>query len=187
MQRTTVLQRIGWIRGLGIAGAVVLSVLLANAAVAQNAIVVTVGAGSLHVSAPAVAGFAPVEITGELQTTTAMLAGFTVDDFRGTGAGWHLTVQARPFTSAYHDLAPGSLEMARPEVAGSLPGSTAPRILPGPFEIDRATPAVIARADPDEGIGATTFGDTTLTLTLPPDALVDTYRGTVTIDVVAGP
>src|SRR5215210_9222951 len=85
----------------GVAG-VVLGGAIVPAALAADATDVTVGAGNLEITAaPTVADFPNVTLNGSAQTVNATLDAFQINDSRGSGAGWNVTVQATRFTE--HD------------------------------------------------------------------------------------
>ncbi|QQE79524.1 WxL domain-containing protein [Alicyclobacillus sp. SO9] len=73
-------------------------------------------AGSLSVSAPNSITFPATTLTGAPQTLTTNVPGLQVGDTTGTGQGYHLTVQASPFTSTNgkHTLPAGSLTLQAP-------------------------------------------------------------------------
>jgi hypothetical protein len=111
---------------------------------------------------------------------------FTVTDATGSGAGWHVTVQATQFDNGSGDTFPqGSLSMDEPGVAGADP----PSMTGGPYDIDVAGAVTIASAIAGDGMGAYNFtpGASGLTVTIPATALVDTYTSTVTVDLISGP
>jgi hypothetical protein len=172
---------------------VALSSLVSVAALA--ALAAPAGA-ELTITNPAVDGFPEVTLDGSAQTVGASLAAFTVDDSRGTGAGWHVTAQATQF--AEHDgtsyvaggktLPTGSLRMPAPTVTANGTISPAPTIEPGaPWAIDVASAVKIASAAVDTGMGTYDFDAVTLSLTVPASAYARTYRSDVTVSVVTGP
>jgi hypothetical protein len=149
----------------------------------------------LSITNPAVADFPGITLNGTAQTVSAQLATFTVDDSRGTGAGWNVTVQATQF--AEHNgtsyvtggktLPTSSLTMPAPTVTANGTTSPAPTIQAGaPWAID-AGAVKIASAALDTGMGTYDFGAVTLSLTVPASAYANTYRSDVTVSVVSGP
>ena len=169
-------------------GAAALSLLLVGPAVAAgDTTSATVTGGELSITTPLADDFEGRSITGADQLTTASLAAFTVSDLRGSGAGWHVTVDATQFTGVSHNLATGSLTMSAPTVASPDTLSPDPTINTGPYTIDVASPVTIASAAIDTGMGNYDFSATTLTLSLPADVYADTYTSTVTLTAVSAP
>jgi hypothetical protein len=163
---------------------------LAPAAFAQDATTATVTGGALTVTTPLAADFAGRSITGKAQITTAALDTFSVDDLRGTGAGWRVTLQASPFTSGTtptRTLAAGSLTMPAPSVSSPDTLSGDPTIAPGPYSLDTVTATTVANAAVDTGMGSYAFSASTMTLALPANVYAGAYTSTVTVSVITGP
>lgn len=157
---------------------------------------VTPAGAQLTITNPAVENFPGVTLDGSAQTVSASLAGFSVDDARGTGEGWRVMVQATQF--AEHDgtgyvtggktLPTSSLRMPAPMVTANGTSSPPPTIEPGaPWAIDVAAAVKIASAAVDTGMGRYDFGSVSLSLTVPASAYAKTYRSDVTVSVVSGP
>lgn len=158
---------------------------------------VTVRPGPLSLSGITVSDFDAVTIDGTATLTPATLSDFAVADFRGSGAGWHLTAQATQFAEYDAEtgyvpggatLAQGSLWMDAPEVSpvGDT-SSPAPVVPPGPHAIDIDGVVTFATAAADTGMGEYAFTAASLNLSLPADVRATTYRSTVTVDLVSGP
>jgi WxL domain surface cell wall-binding len=157
----------------------------------QTYVIPTTGGGPT--SASVAAGSSSVGITGGTPGTfTATLNGsdqfvytslspFTVSDSRGSGAGWHLTLQATQFTcssgstncpsnTANDSLPSGSLDIGTPAVAAasgtSGSGGATPPSISGsyPTSIDTvgSTALTIASAAQNTGMGTYTFTPGTL-------------------------
>jgi WxL domain surface cell wall-binding len=174
------------VSGLGIA---VLSLLLVTPALAQSHTTVVVVGGTFTMTTPEVGNFVGLTIDGETKQTNATLGTFGVSDLRGTGVGWHVTAQATQFANANasRKLPGGSLQMSAPTVSAQGTQSPLPIVTSGPYTIDAGSPAKIADAAFQTGMGKYSFGATTLTLSLPADIHADTYTSTVTLTVAAGP
>jgi formylglycine-generating enzyme required for sulfatase activity len=174
---------------VSVMGVAVLSLLLVTPALAQSNTTVVVAGGTFTMSTPEVGNFAGVTIDGEAKQTNATLAAFSVGDLRGTGAGWRVTAQATQFTNANvsRKLPSGSLQMSAPTVSAQGTQSPVPIVTSGPYTIDAGSPAEIAGAAFQTGMGTYDFGATTLTLSVPADVHADTYTSTVTLTVAAGP
>lgn len=179
------------------AGAIILAAcvlaLMTPAVFAQTGVTVV---GSLTITTPLAANFPNVTLTGAVQTLTAGLDGFTVDDSRGTGEGWHVTAQATRFSevdilgayvSGGKQLPPSSLTMSEPTVTANSTTSPSPSITPGPYTVDEGSGVKIASAAVDTGMGMYDFSATTLTLTVPSSAYSRTYKSDVTITVASAP
>lgn len=168
-------------------------VMITPVAFAQTGVTVV---GSLTITNPAAADFPGITLNGTTQSVTAGLDGFTVDDARGTGEGWHVTAQATQFAEVNSSgvyvllgktLPASSLEMSAPTVAANGTTSPVPSITPGPYTLDGGSAVKIASAAVNTGMGSYDFTATTLTLTVPPRAYARTYRSDVTISVASAP
>lgn len=187
------------VAAVAVAGTVLVAGLGASAAFAADATDVTVSGGSLGITvAPTVTDFGAVTLDGSAKTTTATFDGFEVNDARGSGAGWNVTVQATQFaeydtgTSTFvasgKTLALNSLSMAAPTVAADGTTSAAPSITAGPYNIDAASAVKIASAATNAGMGKYDFTQAgPVTLSIPTTAYAKTYRSTVTVSTVTGP
>jgi hypothetical protein len=162
---------------------------VAYAASARTQVVLT--AGSLEITDPTVGDFKEVVLTGDAQQTTASLANLKVTDPRGTGEGWHVTVQATQFIdqATLKTLPLASLSMAAPTVVPVDPSSSAlPTISDGPYIIDSGSAVRIASAAIGDGMGSYDFTQgADLTLSVGANAYAGTYTTTVTVSIVAGP
>lgn len=169
---------------------------LAPAAMAADSTDATVSGGTLGITTdPTVTNFGAVTLDGTAKTTTATLDAFEVNDSRGTGEGWNVTVTATQFKQ--HDgtnyvvdgktLATGSLAMAAPTVAADGTTSAAPTLTAGPYDVDVASGVKVASAAVDTGMGKYDFTAGDLTLSVPASAYAHTYRSDVTVSVVTGP
>lgn len=187
-----------------VAGSVLIVGLGAPAAFAADATDVTVNGGSLGITVDPTAGnFGAVTLDGAAKTTTATFDGFEVNDARGTGAGWNVTVQATQFAEwdstlnanaggyvpSGKTLALNSLSLAAPTVAADGTTSAAPSVLTGPFSIDGGSAVKVASAAAGGGMGKYDFTQATnpLTLSVPASVYAKTYRSTLTVSTVSGP
>lgn len=161
---------------------------------------ITVAAGSLTITtAPTAGNFSTVTLDGTAKQTTATLDDFEVNDSRGSGAGWHVTISATQF--AEHDgtdyvtngktLATGSLALEQLTVAQDGTTSNNPTITSGPYTIDAGSAVSVASAATGDGMGKYDFSaadnSITMTLSVPASAYAKTYRSEVTVDVISGP
>ena len=174
----------------GMVTAAALSLLLVGPALATDATTATVTGGSLAITNPAADDFTPMSVTGAVKVTFALVAGFSVSDLTGSGAGWHVTAQATQFDGANHDLAAGSLVMSAPTVAASGPpfGTTSPvpTVVVGPYTIDNGAVSISSAAK-STGMGKYDFSQSLLVLFLPDNVYADTYTSIVTFSAVTAP
>jgi len=158
---------------------------------------VTPTAGPLSVTGAYVPAFPALQLSGTEQTLSVPLSDVTVEDLRGTGAGWRVQVAASqlaevdPQTGEYlpggKTLPRGSLQIAPLEIVSPGAVSPGPALMPGPAILDDGAPVVVARAAVGAGMGRFTFGPTVLTLSVPPDAYARPYRTDVTVSIISGP
>lgn len=182
--------------------AAALAVMVTAMAMPASAADVTVSGGSLAFTAtPAAADFTAVTLDGTAKTTTAAVDAFEVNDARGSGAGWNVTVQgtqmkewdstlnagAGGYVVSGKTLPASSLAMSAPTVAADGTTSTAPSVTAGPYTVDSGSAVKIASAAADAGMGKFDFSATTLTLSVPASAYAKTYRSDVTVSLNTGP
>ena len=144
----------------------------------NNTTEATVTAGSLFVEIPGVtpawvSTFSTVVLNGDPQVSTAILKQFRVGDARGSGQGWHLTLQATRFTRdedvklAYGSCTMGALSVVKDP--DSTDSSAVPTMTPssGRFAIDTSSPVHIASAaEGGAGMGEYMIGAVDNALTL---------------------
>jgi hypothetical protein len=163
------------------------ALLVPMAAMASDGTGLIITGGSLTMTNPTVSNFEGVTLDGQATDTTADLDAFSVTDATGSGAGWHVTVQAGQFVGPNHSLATSSLTMSKPSVTANGTTSTAPSVTSGPYTIDVATPVQFTSAAVNTGMGEYDYGQTLLTLSLPANVFAETYTSTVTLDVNSAP
>lgn len=180
--------------------AVVTALALSSAASAADDTDVQIIGGGLTITNMTVPNFANVTLDGTAKATTTTAEGFSVTDARGTGAGWHVNVNATQFCKldgvgaacdlvTPRSLPTSSLSVPTLTVAkADATSSAVPTVTGGPYLIDGATVSVASAAANGSGMGSYNFsqgGD--WTLTVPASAYVGTYRSTVTVSVLTGP
>jgi len=156
--------------------------------------------GVLSIDAPEVTDFAGVTLEGVATSTVAAIGGidskFQVQDMRGTGAGWNVTMQASQFTCSEYTpaktLALNSQVIAKPTVAAVDPlnASLVPTLAGDEtYAGDTGSAVSVGSADVDKGLGLYdfTYADDCLTLSIPADVYAGTYTSTVTLTVATGP
>lgn len=179
-----------------------LAVMVTAMALPAAASDVAVSGGSLAFTAsPAAADFSAVTLDGAAKTTTAAVDAFEVNDARGTGAGWNVTVQATQmkewdstlnsgaggYVASGKTLPASSLALSAPTVAADGTSSAAPSITSGPYTIDAGSAVKVASAAADAGMGKFDFSASTLTLSVPASSYAKTYRSDVTVSLNTGP
>lgn len=174
--------------------AVVLMVSTSGSATASPTSV-SVSAGALGVTSPAVNDFAVVVLDGTVKVAHAPLASFSVTDARGSGHGWTLSMQATPFRewdgTAYvpegKSLPVGSLTLGGVAATAAGTDSEPPTIMVGPFQLDGPS-VMLAAAAAGTGMGTFVFDPTTgLSVAVPASAYAHAYRSELSISVASGP
>jgi hypothetical protein len=157
---------------------------------ATTHVVLTAGT-SLEMTNPTVGDFGGVQLSGAATQATATMTNVRVTDPRGTGKGWHVTIQASQFTdqATLKTLPLGSLYMAAPRVAQhDWTSSAPPAVQDGSYFIDHGSAVQIASAAAGDGMGSFDFTPGGgLTLCVGADARPGTYVSTLTVSVVSGP
>ena len=153
-------------------------------------VVLTAGT-SLQATDPTVGDFGAIPLTGAATRATATMTSLKVTDPRGTGKGWHVTMQATQFTdrATRNTLPPGSLYMSAPNVAQrDWTSSALPAIQDGSYFIDHGSAVQIASAAAGDGMGSFEFTPGGgLTLCVGADTRPGAYVSIVTLSVVSGP
>lgn len=167
---------------------------------AADATDVTVTAANLTLGTIAVGNFTGVTLDGTVNTSTATMTAFDVNDSRGTGAGWNVTIGATEFKewdgTAYvttgKTIGASRVSMATATVAkADATSSTAPTMTAGAYTLDAGSAVKIASAAADgSGMGSYTItpgGTNGVTLTVDADTYAKTYRSDVTVTLATGP
>jgi hypothetical protein len=151
----------------------------------------SVTGGSLSATVVTDPTFGAVVYSYTSETSDGTLA-IQVDDSRGTGAGWHLTLSSS--TLAYTGSHPTQAALAATNVSiqsAAAPvsvagedttGVTVPTGIPGTLDVPRTF--LTAASDAGEG---TYTQDVTIRVTLPAQTATGDYNGTLTLTEVSGP
>jgi len=183
-----------------VAGSALVAGICTPAALADDTNVTVTGGSLAITTAPTAGDFPGVTLDGTAKTTTATFDNFQVNDSRGTGAGWNVTVQATQFaewdstlgvyTVGGKTLPTGSLSLANATVASPDTTSPDPTMTAGPYTIDAGSAIKIASAAVDTGMGkydiSFAAGDD-LTLSIPASAYAKSYRSDVTLTLASTP
>ena len=158
---------------------------------------VTVTAADLTLGAIAIGDFAGVTLDGTVNSTTATMSAFDVNDSRGTGAGWNVTIGATEFAewngTAYvtggKTIGASRTSMATATVAKiDSTSSTPPTMTAGAYTLDAGSAVKIASAAADgTGMGSYTITPGGVTLTVDADTYAKNYRSDVTVTLATGP
>ena len=167
---------------------------------------VTVSSSNLTLGAIAIGDFPGVTLNGTVRSTTATMTAFDVNDSRGTGAGWNVTIGATEFKEWDSTLNTGAggyvvsgktigtsrTSMATATVAkADATSSTAPTMTAGAYTLDAGTAVKIASAAADgTGMGSYTItpgGTNGVTLTVDAKTYAKAYRSDVTVTLATGP
>lgn len=155
---------------------------------------VAVNAGNLTLGGVTDVSAAPVTLTGDDQTTTYAMA-LTVQDARGSGAGWNLTISSTAFTTGTQSMSTNasSIVVAPAVVCSGIGGHcTNPNDNAVTYPIGvpagaSAPPAVkFFNAASNTGLGKFTITPT-ITLFIPGNTYAGTYTSLVTIALNIGP
>jgi hypothetical protein len=137
--------------------------------------------------APSDVAFDAIKITGRPEETRGTLDAFGVVDARGTGAGYHLTLQASQFKSDAGILPADSLMIGDTNVkAGEGVTSKAP-VWSGNRTIDNETGIVALSADIDTGLGLFEIQKSEMTLAIPASVKAGAYTSVLEATIVTGP
>lgn len=171
--------------------------LMVPSAMAQETAEVTqsVTGGSLSATASDL-GLTAVNYAHTDQTSSGNVA-LTVDDSRGTGEGWNVSVMSSGFAytddssaaDPTHDLDASNfaLTSATTPVAvegQGVDGTDGPKVVTGTGTLDQARTVVDANVDFGQGKYTQSLG---VALTVPGQARAGTYTGTLTITATSGP
>ena len=167
---------------------------------------VTVSASNLSLWAIAIGDFSGVTLDGTVNTTTTTMSPFDVNDSRGTGAGWNVTIGSTEFAEWDSTLNAGAggyvasgktigasrTSMSTATVAKvDASSSTAPTMTAGAYTLDAGSAVKIASAAADgTGMGSYTItpgGTDGVSLTVDADTYAKTYRSDVTVTLATGP
>lgn len=167
---------------------------------------ITVAEANLTLGTIAIGDFAGVTLDGTLNTSPATMSAFDVNDSRGTGAGWNVTIGATEFAEWDSTLNAGAggyvtsgrtigtsrTSMATATVAkADATSSTEPTMTAGAYTLDAGSAVKIASAAADgTGMGSYTItpgGSNGVTLTVDADTYAKTYRSDVTVTLATGP
>lgn len=148
------------------------------------------GSGGLNLTAPATVTFPPTTLTGFDQTLTATPT-FTVDDQRGSGAGWNLSGTSTTFSSGSSTLPTTATRFVSPTPTNGAGFCEAPSntvVYPVTLPAAAVAPAAtkLFNAATDSGLGAVDIVLNTQ-LAVPAHSRVGTYTSTWTFTLATGP
>lgn len=135
-----------------------------------------------------------ITIDGKTQTLAMDLGTMKVLDFTGMGAGWHVTVEATPFTNGAKELPKNSLKLLGIE---SISPINEPKGMPSfdentSYVLDGGTAQTIITAEKGMGMGEfnVEFAEEALKLTVNTAQILASetpYKSIITYTIVAGP
>lgn len=147
-------------------------------------------AGTASMTAPTFSDFTNTTLNGSAQSKTTAVSDWAVNDARGNGAGWEVTMAASalstgggtPITMTGATVTVSAPDVAPTDVANT---STPPAVLGGDI---LAGSVKVADADAGEGLGAWSLsqGATDLALGIPADARAGAYTSTITTTFTPG-
>jgi len=176
---------------------VVIGLLTATAAVvyAETA-TVTITAGTLSVT-PANVTLSAVVLDGTDQTATSASGSnnWAAEDPRGTGVGWHLTIDATDFTDGAKTINISAtdqefkiqlLDTNIAVVSGNAKPTSSVAALAAAIPEAPAAALTFASAALNEGMGSYTLNPN-FELEIPAETLAGNYSSTITVSAVSGP
>lgn len=109
-----------------------------------------------------------------------------IDDARGSGAGWNLTIAATDFADvAGHSLAPGAVSGVSSTCRGGATCTAPGNLLSYPLTLG-STASKFFNADAATGLGRVDVTPT-MDVAIPGNAYAGAYTSTVTLAAVSGP
>jgi WxL domain surface cell wall-binding len=170
----------------------------ASAASTNTSVTLTGGTLSFTVN-PTATNFATTALTGSTQTLTTDFNDWRVNDARGSGAGWNVTMQASQFSDGGSNTLPvGSLKLKTPVVTPvdllNLAVPPVVSLIPTPpWTLDGGSAVKVVSAAVGTGQGEWNFDQVNLIaskdldLTVPANASAGTYTSTITSTLSTGP
>ena len=176
---------LGVVASLGVAG---------TAQAATDDTSVTLTGGSIALTAPTFGNFPGATLNGSAGSQAATASNWSVNDPRGNGLGWEVSISASPLVDPLTadagvddvTMTGAILSIAQP-VATPVDGtnvSTAPTTLGGNI----STGVKVADANANQGLGdwGLAQGATALSLATPANARAGTYTSTITTTLTPG-
>lgn len=171
-------------------GAVATFGMAGTAQAATDTTTATLDPGTATMTAPTFSDFTNTVLNGSSQSKTTAVTNWSVNDARGNGLGWEVTMAASELSTG--GVAPvvmtgATLNLTAPTVAptDATNTSTKPAVLGGDL---RAGTVKVADANANEGLGEFTFTQaaTDLTLGIPANARAGIYTSTITTTFTPG-
>ena len=146
-----------------------------------------VGAGaSLSLSAQPVS-FGNVSIVGADQSITASPSPWRASDGRGSGVGWHVTLQSTDFVAPGGTIPVGQLKVQVPQSSiTTVSGNGPPVSVVTSYQPLSVSPLKLIAAAPGSGMGTYDFTPD-FQLTLPASAYAGAYTASFTTSINTGP
>ena len=191
-------RRTGKLVGVALAvSALGIGALAPSAQAAEDPTNVTVTGAELILGSVAIGDFGSVALDGTVNTTTATMAAFSVNDSRGSGAGWSVTIGATEFAewdgSAYvasgKTIGASRTSLGNATVAKTDETSSAvPTMTAGAYTLDAGSAVKIASAAANgTGMGSYDITPGLVSLTVDADTYARNYRSDVTVTLATGP
>ncbi len=185
--------------GLGAAALLTLGTTLSAFAAADTG--ATISGGTLSGGALTFATFGTIALNGAQQTATSAWSIANVDDARGTGAGWNVSLSLTQLaeynttTLAYvtggKTLATSSIKVTTAPVVSLVDSTSSPASTITPVAtttaLDTGSAVKLLDAAANGGMGTYSFSNMTTTLTVPANAHAATYKSDATVSLNAAP
>lgn len=151
---------------------------------------VQVSAGTATMTAPTFSDFTPTTLNGSARNKTTAVTNWSVNDARGSGAGWEVTMAASALSTGGATpttMSGATLTLSAPIVSATdvTNTSTPPTVAGGDL---LAGTLNVADANANQGLGAWTLTQDAddLALRIPADARTGSYTSTITTTFTPG-
>ena len=152
----------------------------------SSTVLTIAGGANLSLSAQPVS-FGSVNINGSDQLLMVASAPWRASDGRGSGDGWHVTVQSTDIVAALATIPAANLKVqVQQSGITTVSGNSLPVSLATSYQPLSASPLKLIAASPGTGMGTYDF-TTEFELMLPASAYAGEYTASLTTSINSGP